>query len=53
VQAYDFYNPDNILVVDRVTPVIPDSFIHTAFHPVAENIYGKYSLREWLAEIFY
>lgn len=53
VQTYDFYNPDNILVVDRVTPVIPDSFMRTTFHPVAQTIYGKYSLREWLAEIFY
>ena len=53
VQTYDFYDPDNILVVDRMKPVIPDSFIRTAFRPVAENIYRKYSLREWLAEIFY
>ncbi|AEK60646.1 hypothetical protein [Collimonas fungivorans] len=53
VKIYDFYNPDNILVVDRERPVIPENFMHAAFHPQAENIYGKYSLREWLAEIFY
>lgn len=53
VKIYDFYNPDNILVVDRMKPIIPDGFLRTAFQPVTESIYGRYSLREWLAEIFY
>jgi len=53
VKIYDFYHPDNILVVDRLAPIIPDGFVRTAFHPVAESVYEKYSLREWLAEIFY
>lgn len=52
VKIYDFYNPDNILVIDRLAPVIPDSFIRTTFIAVSENIYKKYSLRGWLAEIF-
>jgi len=53
VKIYDFYDSGNILVIDRAAPVIPDSFMNTAFRPVEENIYGKYSLRKWLAEIFY
>ncbi|SDX50577.1 hypothetical protein SAMN04515617_104166 [Collimonas sp. OK242] len=53
VKIYDFYHPDNILVVDRMKPIIPDGFMRAAFHPIVESVYGKYSLREWLAEIFY
>ncbi|AIY40057.1 Eps11J [Collimonas arenae] len=52
VENYDFYNPNNILVVDRLTPVIPGNFLLTVFCPVNEEIYRKYSLREWIAEIF-
>lgn len=52
VRNYDFYNPQNILVVDRENPVIPQSFIQTPFVPIDERIYKKYSLDSWLNTIF-
>lgn len=44
---YDFYNPNNILVVDRTNPVIPDSFIESPYEDVPENIYNKYYIDNW------
>lgn len=52
VMIYDFYNENNILVVDRVAPMIPKHFMLAAFQKIDENIYRKYSLRNWLEEIF-
>ncbi|WP_395828058.1 hypothetical protein [Collimonas sp.] len=52
VKSYDFYDSNNILVIDRLAPLVPDSFINTDFRPVDEDIYAKYSLRKWLIEIF-
>ena len=52
VKNYDFYNSENILIVDRLAPLILDSFINTGFRPVDADICAKYSLRKWLAEIF-
>ena len=52
VRNYDFYNPQNILVVDRDNPVIPQSFMQTPFVPIDECIYKKYSLDGWLNTIF-
>lgn len=52
VVNYDFYNPDNILVVDRLSPAVPRSFLNTPYYPLAKNVYEKYSLRSWLNEIF-
>lgn len=52
VCLYDFYSANNILVVDRKSPVIPIEFLNTDYHALPNNIYQKYSLRSWLSEIF-
>ncbi|MEO6922099.1 MAG: hypothetical protein ABI171_24135 [Collimonas sp.] len=52
VAVYDFYHRENILIIDRFSPIIPEDFIFSPFHSIDEEIYKKYSLREWLAEIF-
>ena len=48
---YDFYNPKNILVVDRDNIVIPHSFVEGPFVDLPEKIYNKYSLSRWLTEV--
>lgn len=50
---YDFYDENNILVVDRTNPFIPNSFVESKYKDLPENIYEKYSLSEWLKVMFY
>lgn len=45
---YDFYTPENILVVDRDNPVIPESFILTPYKKISDAIYNKYYIDSWI-----
>lgn len=45
---YDFYNPNNILVVDRLDPKIPKDFVQSPYQEIDEHIYQKYSLNNWI-----
>lgn len=47
IVMYDFYNPNNILVVDRKNPVIPDSFIESPYEEIPQDIYEKYYIDNW------
>ena len=50
---YDFYNPDNILVVDRNLPYVPEKFLNEPYRDTPKEIYGSYSIKNWLSSIFY
>ena len=47
IKNYDFYNPSNILVVDRKNPVIPDVFMNTPYVEIPQDIYEKYYIDKW------
>lgn len=51
VLEYDFYNPNNILVVDFDNLTIPKSFFETPFEPIDEVIKQKYHLRSFVKTI--
>lgn len=51
-QEFDFYNPENILIIDPENPEIPESFFKTPYIPIPEEIYRKYSLEGWVEEVF-
>lgn len=51
VTEYDFYNPSNILVVDKNKVEIPDSFLNTEYQKIPEAIYNKYTLNNWINTI--
>jgi hypothetical protein len=51
VRQADFYDPQNILVVDRSAPKIPTAFLETPYVPPAEEIVRRYSLDCWLDEV--
>jgi hypothetical protein len=52
VKETDFYNPENILVIERDSvPSFPDSFFRTPYVPPTDAIYQKYSLNGWLSEV--
>lgn len=52
VKEYDFYQPENILIVDRYNPVITKEFLNAPWKDISEEIYKKYSISSWLNTIF-
>lgn len=52
VKEYDFYRPENILIVDRFNPVITKEFLDAPWKEIPEEIYKKYSISSWLNSIF-
>lgn len=52
ITSYDFYHPNNILVVDRDNPVIDNGFFMLPYQPIEGAVRDKYSLRNWLQRLF-
>ena len=52
IADYDFYNPKNILIIDRNSPEIPAAFIEEDFQPLDKQIAYKYSLDGWIDAVF-
>ena len=52
IEHYDFYNPNNILVIDRMNVNVPVDFISSQYVDIDQNIYDSYSLSSWLRKIF-
>ncbi|WGD33965.1 hypothetical protein [Olleya sp. YS] len=52
VVNYDFYNPQNILVVDPDNVVIPDDFVTSPYVEVPEDILEKYTIEHWVKRVF-
>lgn len=48
VTKYDFYKPNNILIIDRENPIIDLEFLKTSYENVPEEIVEKYSLSNWI-----
>lgn len=51
VADYDFFNPDNVLVIDRQNPVFPQSFFETPYRALPSSIYHRYSIDGWIDEV--
>ncbi len=49
---YDFYDENNIFIMDRNSPDIPLEFFNTDFNPIAAEIKNNYSLDSWIFDIF-
>lgn len=48
----DFYDPNNVLVVERGRPLtVPPAFFDSPYVDLASEIYRRYSIDAWLAEI--
>ncbi|KFC18714.1 hypothetical protein [Chryseobacterium sp. FH1] len=45
---YDFYNPNNILVIDINNIIIPDEFLKKPYEDLPVGIYEKYSVKNWV-----
>jgi hypothetical protein len=52
ILEFDFYNEDNILLLDRNYPKIEQSWLDIPFKPYEESIVKKYFIEEWIKEVF-
>jgi hypothetical protein len=51
IMNYDFYNPNNILVIPREKISIPEDFLSKEYEPLEADIYQNYSIENWILEI--
>lgn len=52
IKNYDFYNPENILVIDEENPEIDPAFFEGEYKPLDEAIYNKYTIKHWVNTVF-
>lgn len=48
---YDFYDTNNILIVDRKNPIIDGEFLKIPYKELSDEIYIKYSIKNWILEV--
>lgn len=48
---YDFYNPNNILIINRQNPVVDFDFFDKPYVYLPEEIYERYSLKNWVLNL--
>lgn len=51
IKNYDFYNKNNICVIDRNNVQIDKEFINKAYEPIDKDIYDRYSLENWIKTV--
>lgn len=51
IKNYDFYNPNNIAIIDRNNVTVDYSFLSTPYQPIDNDVYEKYSLRSWILDV--
>jgi len=52
IKDYDFYNENNIYIIDRNDIKLDKQFFKTPYQKLNKDIYEKYSLKNWLKAIF-
>lgn len=51
---YDFYNPNNIFVIENVENIhIPKSFFETDYQEISAEIKEKYHIKNWIKRMLY
>lgn len=51
LRNYDFYNPQNIQIIDRKMPQLDQEFLRSPYEVVPEDVRLKYSLRQWVRDV--
>lgn len=52
IKNYDFYNPNNILIIDRKNPLIEKDFFINDFIDWDKEMMDVYTLTSWIKDIF-
>lgn len=53
VRDYDFYHPNNVLIVERGDVHVPDGFMQSDYVTLSNKILDKYTLKEWLKNLLH
>jgi hypothetical protein len=48
---YDFYHPNNVLVIDRQNPILNKEFFESKFCEISKEIVSKYAINNWLTRM--
>lgn len=51
IKNYDFYDQQNILVINRKNIKIPKDFFDTEYRPIDKKTYEKYYIESWINDI--
>ena len=51
IKNYDFYNPNNILIINEKRPNIPLEFFNNEYEKISDDILKKYTLDSWNNEV--
>jgi spore maturation protein CgeB len=52
IAEYDFFNSQNIRIIDRINPEIPEDFFKTPYLHPSQEVYSRHSISGWVDEIF-
>lgn len=52
IKSYDFYNPNNILVLNETCSNLERSFFEMPYEKIPDDIYRKYTLDHWVNTVF-
>lgn len=52
IEKYDFFNPNNIAVIDMENPQLDSEFWETPFEPIEDNIMYRYSVAGLVDDLF-
>lgn len=52
ISQYDFYNANNICVIDREHPAVDESFFGQAYEKIPDAVLAHYTLSAFIGEIF-
>ena len=53
IKSYDFYNPNNILVIDSKNLTLSKLFFETDYEEVPSKVLNKYFIENWIEEIIH
>jgi len=51
IREYDFYNPNNISIIDLKNPILDIHMLKTQYLNIDDNIYKNYTLERWLDDV--
>jgi hypothetical protein len=52
IKGYDFYNPNNILILNENISNLDKSFFETPYEKIPKEIYYRYTLDHWVNKVF-
>ncbi|MGB3452427.1 MAG: hypothetical protein WBA59_01215 [Moheibacter sp.] len=52
IKFYPFYNPNNVLIIDREKIEIPNQFFETGFEPTGHEFKQRLSVENWIESLF-